>query len=150
MIDLKKYDIIQIYLLFFNNIFQHHFNLDLCLGVFYMYCHQLYCFLMLFILFFTTNVYYLFIIIIIVIINLGSIFILKTCPLYLMEKKYINTCFFDSCMKLFKTDCNLNNKKINKKYLTKYCNFTIDEPTCQIIGTVLILFLIKLMILIIL
>ena len=86
MIDLKEYDLIEIYILFAREVFQLNMSMDLFLGMFYLTCHQLYAIFIVTIICFTTNIYYLFMLLITVVINLFSNIICKTCPIYLMEK----------------------------------------------------------------
>ena len=140
MIDLKEYDLIQIYLFFIRNVLQCTVTLDLFLGILYLSCHCIYIMFILVITCFTTNVNHLFIILIVIIINLISILILKKCPIYLMEQKYINTSYAVSEKRNIK----------DKKYVTRYLDFCIDEFTFEIVFFMYLLIVLKIMFLIIL
>ena len=151
MIDLKEYDLIQIYLFFIRNVLQCTVTLDLFLGILYLSCHCIYIMFILVITCFTTNVNHLFIILIVIIINLISILILKTCPIYLMERKYINTSLIRSCMKICGVLFSSEKRNIkDKKYVTRYLDFCIDEFTFEIVFFMYLLIVLKIMLLIIL
>ena len=150
MIDLKDYDLIQLYILFITKALQCNMSMDLFLGMFYLTCHQLYAIFIVTIICFTTNIYYLFMLLITVVINLFSNIICKTCPIYLMEKKYINTCLFNSTMKMCGISFNSVKKNIKcKKYFTKYLDYCVDEYTFQIVFTVYLLVVLKILLLLI-
>ena len=84
-------------------------------------------------------------------INIYSIIKCKTCPIYLMEQKYINTSFFVSSMKMCGVTLPSVKKNIKgKKHFTKYLNYRVDEFTLQIIFSAYVLILLKIMVLIIL
>ena len=151
MIDLKEYDLIQIYLLYLTKLFQCDMSLDLFLGMFYLYCHQLYLLCIIAMICFTTNINHLFMILIILFINLISIIIFKTCPIYLMEQKYLNTSFFRSFMKMCGISfCSVKKNIKNKKHFTKHLEFCIDEFTFQFVFSFYLLIVLKIMMLIIL
>jgi hypothetical protein len=177
MIDLKEYDLIQIYLLFLNRMFQRTLTVDLCLGIFYLVCHHLYSICVMLIIIFVTNINHLFILLCCILANLGLIIIFKTCPIVLMEKKYLNTSFIKSILNITKVNntqvnntqinntqinntqinntqinnTQINNTKINiTKINNKIHNSIIDDISFQLIGTVGLITILKLMILIIL
>jgi len=157
MIDLKEYDLIQIYLLFLNRMFQRTLTVDLCLGIFYLVCHHLYSICVMLIIIFVTNINHLFILLCCILANLGLIIIFKTCPIVLMEKKYLNTSFIKSILNITKVNnTQINNTKINNtkinitKINNKIHNSIIDDVSFQLIGTVGLITILKLMILIIL
>jgi hypothetical protein len=150
MIDLKDYDLIQLYVLFVTKSLQLNMSLDLFLGMFYLCCHQLYCIFIITIICFTTNINYLFILLIIVCVNLISNIIFKTCPIYLMEQKYINTCLGQSTMKMYDISFNLVKQNIKcKKHFTKHINYCIDEFTFQLIFIIYLLVVLKILLLLI-
>jgi hypothetical protein len=152
MIDLQEYDLIQIYLFFIRKVFNCDVSLDLFLGMLYLTCHQLYIICNGLIICFTTNINHLFIMLLILWINVCAILICKTCPLYLMEQKYINTSYVISSMKIIGIPFSpVNNKKNNKqKYFTKHLDYCIDELSLQMVFSCYILIVLKIMLLIIL
>jgi TM2 domain-containing membrane protein YozV len=150
MIDLKEYDLIEIYILFAREVFQLNMSMDLFLGMFYLGCHQLYVMFIVTIICFTTNIYYLFMLLIILFINLISNVIFKTCPIYLMEQKHINTCLFNSTIKMYGISFNSVKKNIKcKKHFTKHIDYCLDEYTFQIVFTVYLLVVLKMLLLLI-
>ena len=151
MIDLKEYDLIQIYLFYIKELLNCNISLDLFLGVFYLFCHQIYFVLFILITCFTRNINHLCFMALILFINIYSIIKCKTCPIYLMEQKYINTSFFVSSMKMCGVTLPSVKKNIKgKKHFTKYLNYRVDEFTLQIIFSAYVLILLKIMVLIIL
>ena len=150
MIDLKEYDLIQIYLLCIRHILDCNVSLDLFLGIFYLLCHQLYFVLFMLIVCFTTNINHLFIAALISFINIYLIMQCKTCPIYLMEQKYLNTSFLVSSMKMCGIDLSSVKNINSKKHFTKYLNYRVDEFTLEVIFSVCVLIVLKIMLLIIL
>ena len=150
MIDLKDYDLIQLYILFITKTLQCNMSMDLFLGMFYLGCHQLYVIFIITNICVTTNINYLFILLIILSLNLTSNIILKTCPIYLMEEKYINTSLFRSTMKMCGISFNSDKQKIKyKKHFTKHLDYCLDEYTLQLVFTIYLLVLLKIMFLLI-
>jgi TM2 domain-containing membrane protein YozV len=150
MIDLKEYDLIEIYILFAREVFQLNMSMDLFLGMFYLGCHQLYVIFIIINICVTTNINHLFMLLIIVSLNLTSNIILRTCPIYLMEEKYINTSLFRSTMKMCGISFNSDKQKIKyKKHFTKYLPYCIDECTFQLISIVYLLVVLKILLLLI-
>jgi hypothetical protein len=151
MIDLKEYDLIQIYLFFIRNVLQYTMSLDLFLGMFYLTCHCIYIIFISTIICFKTNINHLSIILIFITINLISIMVLKTCPIYLMERKYINTSLIRSFMKICGVLFSSEKKNVkDKKYVTRYLDFCIDEYTFELVFISYLLVVLKIMFLIIL
>jgi hypothetical protein len=147
MLDLKKYSIIEIYSLFFENICQCKMSKDLCLGVFYMTIHIVYIIAIIYNLFFMHNIIYTFILLVIIYMNSLIVFLLRTCPIVLLEKKYINT----TCLKTLFFSVKYENKKDKKdkkdKVLSTYLDYGLDEFTLQGLTTVGLIVAIKLLIL---
>jgi hypothetical protein len=156
MIDLKKYNLLQIYSLFFKNIFQCKINTDLYLGVFYITLHIIYILLVIYNSFFTYNLTNTCILIVIIYLNFITVFIMRTCPIVLLEKKYINTTYL-KCIFFYKNENNINKRDKNKrkkekekekkrKILSKYLNYELDEITLQGLVTLGLILCIKLFI----
>jgi hypothetical protein len=150
MLDLKNYSIIEIYSLFFKNIFRGEMNIDLYLGVFYITIHIIYMILLLYLLIFNYNFIYNCVLFVIVYVNVIFILLLRTCPLVLVEKKYLNT----YCLKTIffpKKNSNKENKdkkENKKKVFSKYLDYTLDETSLQGISTLNMLICIKILIMI--
>ena len=141
MINLKNktlFDLIQLYI-------TENITIELIIGTFYLILHFSYALLLLLLLLFCFNINYLFIIIIIISLNLYTIYLLKRCPLELLEYKYINTCLFKLNNKSVKT---LNNKLNKPKYLTKFINKNINENILEYFIICWIVFVIKILIII--
>ena len=151
MLDLKKHNILEIYSLFFQNIFQCKINKDLCLGVFYITIHIIYVILVLYNVFFTFNFVNTFILIIIVYLNALTVFLLRTCPIILLEKHYTNTTCLKSIFFLKKDDEKKKDKDKDKdkknKVLSKYLDYDLDEFTLQGVLTLGLILVIKILIL---
>ena len=152
MLDLKNYSIIEIYSLFFKNIFRGKINIDLYLGVFYMTIHIIYIILLAYLLIFNYNFIHNCVLFVIVYVNVIFILWLRTCPLVLIEKKYLNT----SCLKtifFFKKDKNKENKdkknkKNKEKVFSKYLDYTLDETSLLGLSTLNMLICVKILIMI--
>ncbi len=150
MFDLKKYTVTEIYSLFFQNLCQGIINKDLCLGVFYMTIHIIYVLLIIYNAFFTYNLINTVILLIIIYLNSITVYLLKTCPLTLLEKKYINT----TCLKTIFFD-NYKEKKEKEKEkeenngLSKYLDYKLDDTTLEGLFTLGIFLSIKILIIII-
>jgi hypothetical protein len=145
MFDLKKYNILEIYSLFFQNIFKCKFNKDLCLGVFYMTIHSIYVTLVIYNSLFTFNFVNTCILIIIIYLNAITVFLIRTCPLLLLEKHYTNTTCLNSILLNKKNDKEKKEKK-KKKILSKYLDYELDEFTLQGLLTLGIILVMKIMI----
>jgi hypothetical protein len=155
MLDLKKHSVSEIYSLFFQNIFQCKISKDLCLGVFYMTIHIVYIIVIIYNLFFMHNLIYTFILLVIIYMNFLTVFLLRTCPIVLFEKHYINT----TCLKTiffsgkYENEKNKDNKnkdkkdKKKKKVLSTYLDYGLDEFTLQGLITVGLIVAIKILIL---
>jgi|688.fasta_scaffold456673_1 hypothetical protein len=149
MLDLKKHSVLEIYSLFFQNICQCKINIDLYLGVFYITFHIIYITLIIYNLIFTHNLIYTCILLVIIFMNMVVVFILRTCPIVLLEKKYINTTYLKSIF-FSKTDekkdekKNKNKRKINY-VLSKYLDYDLDEITLQGLVTAGLILSIKLL-----
>ena len=153
MLDLKKNSLFEIYSLFFKNIYQGKINMDLCLGVFYMTIHIIYIILVIYISLFTYNFNNTCILFVIIYLNAVTVFLIRTCPLVLLEKKYINT----TCLKTIffykdekknkkdKKDKKDKNKK-DKKVFSKYHDYNLDENTLQGLLTLGLFLCIKILI----
>lgn len=113
MLDLSNYNILEIYLLFFYS-FVNKVNTDLIVGVFYITIHFIYVVLLCLVVLLNTNILHLFIMIIIITINVSLVIFCRTCPLMLLELKYLNIYALKSFFKLFKLKRKLNELK-NKK-----------------------------------
>jgi hypothetical protein len=153
MLDLKKNSLLEIYSLFFKNIYQGKTNMDLCLGIFYMTIHIIYIILVIYISFFTYNFNNTCILFVIIYLNAVTVFLIRTCPLVLLEKKYINTTclktiFFYKDEKKNKKDKKNKNKKDkkDKKVFSKYHNYNLDENTLQGLLTLGLFLCIKILI----
>ena len=147
MLDLKNYSIIEIYSLFFKNIFRGKINIDLYLGVFYMTIHIIYIILLAYLLIFNYNFIHNCVLFVIVYVNVIFILWLRTCPLVLIEKKYLNT----SCLKtifFFKKDKNKENKEKKEKVFSKYLDYTLDETSLLGLSTLNMLICVKILIMI--
>ena len=138
MLNLKKNSLLEIYSLFFKNIYQGKINMDLCLGIFYMTIHIIYTILVIYISFFTYNFNTTCILFVIIYLNAVTVFLIRTCPLVLLEKKYINTTclktiFFYKDEKKINKKCkmNKNSKEKSNKVFSKYHNYNLDENTLQ-------------------
>ena len=90
MIDLSNYNILEIYLLFFYNIFTNKNNIDLIIGVIYITIHFIYVLLLTLVVLISSNILHLFMMIIIITINVLLVLFCRTCPLMLLELKYLN------------------------------------------------------------
>ena len=142
MIDLTNYNILQIYLLFITNILQGVFNKDLFLGIMYITIHCIYALLIVYSAFINVNIIHLFMIVIIIIINVISILFLRTCPLFLLEKKYLNTSALNSFLKIFKQKVGFTKRK---KHLSKYLSFHLDELTLEYLLVISLIYIIKIL-----
>ena len=130
MIDLSDSNIFEIYYLFFKKLMSLTFQKDLIIGVGYMTVHVIYVCMALTIVL-SNNIFHLFIGIILVFINILSIYLIRTCPLIILEKKYLNVSFVNSCFNvLWKKDKRKNPKK-KSKHFSKYLNFQLDELTLE-------------------
>jgi hypothetical protein len=128
MIDLSNNNVFEIYFLFFKNLMNLHFQRDLIIGVGYMTLHVIYVFMALTIML-SNNIIHLFIGSILVFINILSIYLIRTCPLLLLEKKYLNISFANSCFNVIrKKDINVMKKP---KHFSKYLKFQLDEFTLE-------------------
>ena len=148
MLDLKKHNILEIYSLFFQNIFHCKFNKDLYLGVFYMTIHSIYVTLLIYISFFTFNFVNTCILIIIIYLNAITVFLIRACPLLLLEKHYTNTTCLNSILLNKKNDEDKKYKKDKKrkKILSKYLDYELDEFTLQGLLTLGVILVMKIMI----
>ena len=115
MLDLKNKTIFD---LFNNNI-----SFDLIIGT----IHIIIAILIIITPLICSNIYYLFIMVILSFLNIVSILYVKTCPLFVLEYKYLNTTF----IKLFFNSFQV--KSITKnRYLTKYLKFKqLDEVSLE-------------------
>lgn len=153
MLDLKNYNLLSMYSLFFQNICQGKLNIDLYLGVFYITIHIIYITLIVYNILFTTNIINIFILLIIIFLNFYAVFLLKTCPIILLEKKYINTTylkvlFYNEKENEEKENEEIKDKKKEKtKVISKYLDYYLDEITLQGLITSGIIISIKLLIL---
>lgn len=156
MLDLKKNSLLEIYSLFFKNIYQGKINMDLCLGIFYMTIHIIYTILVIYISFFTYNFNNTCILFVIIYLNSVTVFLIRTCPLVLLEKKYINTTclktifFYKDEKKINKRNKNERDKMCkmnkNKKVFSKYMDYNLDETTLQGLLTIGMFLCIKILI----
>jgi len=155
MIDLSNYNILEIYLLFFYNIFTNKNNIDLIIGVIYITIHFIYVLLLTLVVLISSNILHLFMMIIIITINVLLVLFCRTCPLMLLELKYLNIYALKSFLKLFKNprikqtnkkkpNSKLNSKS-NSKYLSKYIPFRLDELTLESLLFVSLIYIIKMM-----
>lgn len=151
MLDLKNYNLLSIYSLFFQNICQGKLNIDLYLGVFYITIHIIYITLIVYNILFTTNIINICILLIIIFLNFYAVFLLRTCPIILLEKKYINTTYFKVLFYNEKeneeNEEKENKKKEKIKVISKYLDYYLDEITLQGLITSGIIISIKLLIL---
>ena len=156
MLDLKNHNLLSIYSLFFQNICQGILNIDLCLGVFYITIHIIYITLIVYNILFTTNIINICILLIIIFLNFYAVFLLRTCPIILLEKKYINTTYFKVLFYNEKeneeneekeNEEKENKKKEKIKVISKYLDYYLDEITLQGLITSGIIISIKLLIL---
>jgi len=156
MLDLKNYNIFSIYSLFIKNLGEYKLDRNLCLGVFYMTIHIIYILVIIYNTFFKYNLINSFILLIIIYLNFLTVFLLRACPITLIEKKYINT----TCLKIIfynennkeDNDKNKDNKnkdednKDRSKVLSKYLDYKLDEYTLQGLITVGLIVAIKILI----
>lgn len=159
MLDLKNYNIFSIYSLFIKNLGEYKLDRNLCLGVFYMTIHIIYILVIIYNTIFKYNIINSFILLIIIYLNFLTIFLLRACPITLIEKKYINT----TCLKIIfynendkdKDDKNKDTKdkdnndkdtKDKSKVLSKYLDYKLDEFTLQGLITVGLIVAIKILI----
>jgi hypothetical protein len=157
MLDLKNYNISSIYSLFIKNIGEYKVDRNLCLGVFYMTIHIIYILVIIYNTIFKYNLINSFILLIIIYLNFLTVFLLRACPITLIEKKYINT----TCLKIIfynekdkdkddkdkdKEDKDSKNKKDRSKVLSKYLDYKLDEFTLQGLITVGLIVAIKILI----
>ena len=156
MLDLKNYNISSIYSLFIKNLGEYKLDKNLCLGIFYMTIHIIYILVIIYNTIFKYNLINSFILLIIIYLNFLTIFLLRTCPITLIEKKYINT----TCLKIFfynendkdskdkndKDDKDSKDKKDRSKVLSKYLDYKLDEFTLQGLITVGLIVAIKILI----
>lgn len=154
MLDLKNYNILSIYSLFIKNLSEYKLDRNLCLGVFYMTIHIIYILVIIYNTIFKYNIINSFILLIIIYLNFLTIFLLRACPITLIEKKYINT----TCLKIIfynendkdKDDKNKDDKnkdtKDKSKVLSKYLDYKLDEFTLQGLITVGLIVAIKILI----
>jgi hypothetical protein len=149
MLDLKNYNLLSMYSLFFQNICQGKLNIDLYLGVFYITIHVIYITLIVYNILFITNIINTFILLIIIFLNFYAVFLLKTCPIILLEKKYINTTYLKILFYNEKENEEKENeeKKEKIKVISKYLDYYLDEITLQGLITSGIIISIKLLIL---
>jgi hypothetical protein len=148
MIDLKNHNLLSMYSLLFQNIYQGKVNIDLYLGVFYITIHVIYITLIVYNILFTTNITNTFILLIIIFMNFYAVFLLKTCPIILLEKKYINTTYLKVIFYNEKENEEKENEKKEKiKVISKYLDYYLDEITLQGLITSGIIISIKLLIL---
>ena len=155
MLDLKKYNLLQIYSLFLKNIFHCKINTDLYLGVFYITLHIIYILLVIYNSFFTYNLTNTCILIGIIYLNFITVFIIRTCPIVLLEKKNINTTYL-KCIFFYKNEKNINKRKKEKekekekekggKIFSKYLDYKLDDITLQGLVTLGLILCIKLLI----
>lgn len=147
MIDLSNYNILEIYLLFFYNIFTNKNNIDLIIGVIYITIHFIYVLLLTGVVLISSNILHLFMMIIIITINVLLVLFCRTCPLMLLELKYLNIYALKSFFKLFKKPRikHSNKKKTKPKYLSKYIPFILDELTLESLLLVSLIYIIKMM-----
>ena len=129
MLDLKNTNLFSIYSLFIKNLYQGKVNIDLCLGVFYMTIHIIYIFLIIYVAFFTYNLTSTCILFGIIYMNAFTVYLIRTCPITLLEKKYINT----TCLKTM-FFYNYENRKNACIIRGKIFNST-GKPLGIIIGT---------------
>jgi hypothetical protein len=157
MLDLKNHNLLSIYSLFFQNICQGILNIDLYLGVFYITIHIIYITLIVYNILFTTNIINICILLIIIFLNFYAVFLLRTCPIILLEKKYINTTYFKVLFYNEKENEEKENEEIKDKIkdkkkekikvISKYLDYYLDEITLQGLITSGIIISIKLLIL---
>ena len=157
MLDLKKYNLLEIYSLFFQNICQCKINMDLYLGVFYITIHIIYITLIIYNVIFTHNLTHTCLLLVIIYVNFLIVFLLKTCPIVLLEKKYINTThlkslFFSKKENKKEKEIKDENKKEEKKEkrkknnkFSKYLDYELDEITLQGLVTAGLIISVKLL-----
>ena len=148
MIDLSKYNILEIYSLFFYNFFVNKINIDLIIGVFYTTIHFIYVVLICLVVLLNTNILHLFMMLIIITINVTLVIFCHTCPLMLLELKYLNIYALKSFFKLFGKKKKSKDKRI-KKHLSKHLSFSLDELTLESLLLLSLFYIIKIMILMI-
>ena len=155
MLDLKNYNIFSIYSLFIKNLGGYKLDKNLCLGVFYITLHIIYILLVIYNSFFTYNLTNTCILIGIIYLNFITVFIIRTCPIVLLEKKYINTTYL-KCIFFYKNEKNINKRKKEKekekekekggKIFSKYLDYKLDDITLQGLVTLGLILCIKLLI----
>jgi hypothetical protein len=88
--------------------------------------------------------------------NFITVFIIRTCPIVLLEKKYINTTYL-KCIFFYKNEKNINKRDKNKrkkekekekggKIFSKYLDYKLDDITLQGLVTLGLILCIKLLI----
>lgn len=130
MIDLSDSNIFEIYYLFFKKLMNLTFKRDLIIGVGYMTIHIIYVFMALTIIL-SNNIFHLFIGIILVFINILSIYLIRTCPLIILEKKYLNISCVNSCFNVLRKKDKHTTSKKKSKHFSKYLDFQLDELTLE-------------------
>jgi len=150
MLDLSNYNILEIYLLFFYSFFVNKVNTDLIIGVFYITIHFIYVVLLCLVVLLNTNILHLFIMIIIITINVSLVIFCRTCPLMLLELKYLNIYALKSFFKLFKLKKkSKRTEKQKTKHLSKYLSIRLDELTLESLLLLSLIYIIKMMVLMI-
>ena len=127
-----------------------------------MTIHIIYILVIIYNTIFKYNLINSFILLIIIYLNFLTVFLLRACPITLIEKKYINT----TCLKIIfynekdkdkddkdkdkedknKEDKDSKNKKDRSKVLSKYLDYKLDEFTLQGLITVGLIVAIKILI----
>lgn len=130
MIDLSDSNIFEIYYLFFKKLMNLTFKRDLIIGVGYMTIHIIYVFMALTIIL-SNNIFHLFIGIILVFINILSIYLIRTCPLIILEKKYLNISCVNSCFNVLRKKDKHTTPTKKSKHFSKYLDFQLDEITLE-------------------
>ena len=150
MIDVSKCNTLEIYFLFFYNLIVNKINTDLIMGVSYITIHFMYVLLLLLVVLINTNILHLFTILIIITINVMLVLFCRTCPLMLLEQKYLNTNALKTLLKLINyTKKHKNTKNTKTKHLSKYLSITLDECTLESLLLLSLIYIIKMMILMI-
>ena len=130
MIDLSDSNVFEIYCLFFKKLMSLTFIRDLIIGVGYMTIHVIYV-LMIITIILSNNIFHLFIGSILVFINILSIYLIRTCPLIILEKKYLNISFVNACFNLLWKKNKHTTPKKKQKHFSKYLKFQLDELTLE-------------------
>lgn len=103
-------------------------NLDTLKIKYYSIVHDIYIFILLFIILFTTNIFYLIVLLVMITLDAFSIIVLHKCPLTLLEEKYLG-----------KSSSDVRNELLQKLGVCYKCNHIYEMQIELIINVWLII-----------